>query len=207
MSLNWYFKPKLPINASWQLIGSGNSIEAPNQTGTLEFILSVPCLSEKKKKSIPIYERPQCAGLICGNSFKPDVTGVNNVFRILEYGAQAPNIGEGPAYGIIDFELKIWNRWGNLIRTVSKEDIGRLPNDILRQGDIFWDGRQDSGEKVSSGSYTFQLWIKKCGQTNFVLSSIPTGAGISNCIRYNIFGKCVESFPNGGWGAVVNVIR
>jgi hypothetical protein len=206
--LNWYFKPALPAGSAWQFIGTGETITAPNQDGTLEVRLTTPCLQIEKKKSIEIYERPQGSGLICANAFTPDGGSVNNVFRIFEYGPMAPvNVGEGPAYGISDFLLIIWNRWGNIVRTVSKDDVGRAPNDYLRQGDIYWDGKEDSGEDANEGAYTFQLYIKPCGQSNFVLSPTPNGAGISNCIHWNIFGNCVETVPGGGWGAVVILIR
>lgn len=206
--LNWYFKPTLPAGSSWQFIGTGESITAPNQDGVLEVRLMTSCLQIEKKKSLNIYERPQGSGLICGNAFTPDGGSVNNVFRIFEYGPMAPvNVGEGPAYGISDFQLIIWNRWGNIIRTVSKVDVGRAPNDYLRQGDIYWDGKEESGDDASDGAYTFQLWVKPCGQSNFVLSPAPTGAGITNCIHWNIFGNCVETIPNGGWGAVIILVR
>jgi hypothetical protein len=206
--MNWFFKPTVPAGSTWQFIGTGQTITAPNQDGTLEVRLTTPCTQVEIKKSIPIYERPQGSGLICANSFTPDNGNANNVFRIFEYGPMAPMlVGEGPAYGISDFQLKIWNRWGNIIRTVSKDDIGRAPNDYLRQGDIYWDGKSDSGANAQDGAYTFQLWIKPCGQSNFVLSQAPTGAGLTNCIHWNIFGNCVGTLPGSEWGAQIILIR
>ncbi len=208
VQLNWYFKPSLPLGSAWQFIGTGETITAPNIDGTLEVRLTTPCSSLEIKKPILIYERPQGSGLICGNSFTPDGGDANNVFRIFEYGPMAPMlVGEGPAYGIIDFQLIIWNRWGEIIRTVSKDDVGRATNDYLRQGDIYWDGKTDSGADAQDGAYTFQLRIKPCGQSNFVLASPPTGAGITNCIHWNFFGNCVETLPGSEWGGYINLIR
>ncbi len=205
--LQWYFKPALPIGTPWQYLEFGETITAPNQDGILEVRLANSCVNLTETQSMNIYERPQGTNLICGNAFTPDGGSVNNVFRIFEYGPMAPqNVGEGPAYGIIDFQLRIWNRWGVNFRTVTKSDVGRAPNDYLRQGDIYWDGKDNSGTVVQDGAYVFQLWVKYCGQTNFVLSPIPYGAATTDCIDWSVFGNCQQTMPF-GWGASVILVQ
>jgi hypothetical protein len=63
-------------------------------------------------------------------------------------------------YKAKSFRIRVWDRWGELIRTVEFEDCG-----ALKQGDVFWDGRNNSGNLVNGGYYVFKLDYKICSQS------------------------------------------
>src|SRR5690606_14882531 len=152
---------------SASLIGSGKTIHAPNADGVLTAQITNAQCSSAGSQSMPLNYRPGAHTLIAPNTFTPDDGNFNNVFRILGSGPYAPiNIGEGPAYGIADFKLRIWNRWGENFKTVTKADAGRLPHENPMQGDIFWDGTDNNGV-VQDGVYNYSLEMQYCGQSNF----------------------------------------
>lgn len=162
--VNWFFQP---VGGTFQFIGTGGTIQVPNEDGLLKATISNGCSSIESVATKVIPYRPGGSGLISPNTFTPDGDGVNDVFRILEYGDFAPeNIGDGPAYGIEDFKLRIWNRWGTNFKTVTKADAGRAPEDYVRQGDIFWDGTDNNGV-VQDGVYNYTLEVKYCGHSHY----------------------------------------
>ena len=65
------------------------------------------------------------------NAFTPNGDGMNDYFQ-------------AEATGILDFHMKIYDRWGELI--YSSEDI--------HQG---WDGNVFSGEVMGSGTYMYHI--------------------------------------------------
>ncbi|MFT5777800.1 MAG: gliding motility-associated-like protein, partial [Crocinitomicaceae bacterium] len=64
------------------------------------------------------------------NSFTPNGDGMNDYFNV-------------KAYGLESYELLIFNRWGELVHTVTEYDVG-------------WDGKY-RGQECQSGSYTWKL--------------------------------------------------
>lgn len=197
--VTWYFKPTGGTN---QLIGTGETIHAPNADGILTATISTNCAPNPVSATMQIYYRPGGHEFIKPNSFTPAISGANQVFRILEFGPNAPqNIGEEPAYGIEDFQLRIYNRWGNSFRTITKADVGRLPNENVRQGDISWDG-MNNGLFVEQGTYVYTLDVKYCGTSNFQRIKL-TGAEENPCTRY-IWFICINRVS--GWASHVNVL-
>jgi len=72
--------------------------------------------------------------LFIPNSFTPDGNEFNNLFNIYGYGIETSN-----------FQLEIYNRWGELIFVSNDPEIG-------------WDGSVGSkGEKATVGTYTYKL--------------------------------------------------
>ncbi|MDR0802821.1 hypothetical protein [Fluviicola sp.] len=196
--VKWYFKP---TGGTSQLIGSGGVIHAPNADGILTATISTNCAPNPVSATIQLNYRPGGHGLIAPNSFTPSATN-NHVLRILEYGPYAPqNIGDGPAYDMIDFKLRIYNRWGENFKTVTKADAGRGPNDYLRQGDIFWDGTNSQG-LVQFGTYYYTLEAKYCGQSDFVRVCMD-GSETSPCVRW-IWAFCILHLQ--GCAKPVNVL-
>lgn len=186
-NIQWYFQPTGSVGT---LIGSGKTIHAPNADGLLTASYSNSLCTSTSSTTMQLYYRPGGHGLIAPNSFTPDNGNSNNVFRILEAGPYAPmNIGDEPAYGIVDFKLRIWNRWGENFKTVTKADAGRLPQQNVRQGDIFWDGTDNSGV-VQDGTYNYTLEMQYCGQNNFERICMDDSE-INPCVRWFWF-FCVQ---------------
>lgn len=102
--------------------------------------------------------------LIAPNAFAPSSSiTANQIFRIQDYNINALPIGQGPSYGsAIDFELKIYDRFGGNFRTIHKSDIGLSPNDCLKNGDIQWDGKDSGGNLVPNDVYNYCLSLKLC---------------------------------------------
>jgi len=201
-NISWYYSPA--GSTSTNLIGTGETIQAPNADGILTCkYVNVEC-NFSITETIPLYYRPGGPGLIAPNSFTPDNGQFNNVFRILEFGPNAPiNIGDGPAYGISDFRLRIWNRWGDNFKTVTKADAGRASNENPMQGDIFWDGTGANGLIMQDGVYVYTLEVKYCGQ-DFFQRVCMDGSETDVCVRWFwIF--CIERIA--GCSKTVTLIR
>jgi hypothetical protein len=187
-NINWYFTPS--GSTALQFLGQGNSIVAPNADGIVTAKLLSECSNLMSTKTIEQYYRPGGHEFYAPNAFTPDGGNLNNVFRILEGGLSAPiNIGDEPAYGIIDFKLTIYDRWGPF-RTITKADVGRGPNDNVHQGDISWDGTNNQGEIVQDGVYNYILELKYCGQSDFQRVCL-NNSEIDACIRW-VWAFCVE---------------
>jgi len=179
-SILWFFDPETGPS---YFLGTGTSISVPNQNGSVSATVSNGCSQVQATGSIEIEYRPMGHDLIAPNAMTPDGSEFNNVFRVLEYNLDAPDIGEGPAYGIEDFKLRIWNRWGENFVTTTKADAGRGPEDYLRQGDIMWDGTNAQGIIVQDGVYPYTLEVKYCGDTDFTPVCLPNMQE-NPCVRW-----------------------
>lgn len=122
--------------------------------------------------------------LLAPNSFTP-YSGIpgTQTFQIIDYGLNVPNLGVGPAYGTaIDFELRIFDRWGVNFRTITKADVGLGPDDCLKNGDIYWDGKNNNGNLVQQDVYIYCLSLKLC-DGSMIPWKINSDNGIG-CISY-----------------------
>jgi hypothetical protein len=154
-------------------------------------------------KTIEQYYRPGGHEFYAPNTFTPDGSALNDVFRILEGGLSAPlYIGDEPAYGISDFQLTIYDRTGPFI-VIDKADVGRGPNDNVHQGDISWDGFNNQGNEVQTGSYNYTVDLKYCGQNEFQRVCL-NNSEVDACIRW-VWLFCVENVP--GCSNHFNLIR
>lgn len=63
---------------------------------------------------------------------------------------------------IIDYDLRIYNRWGNLVRNLGN----LIPNDP----NFGWDGRSNSGELQPSGVYVYVVVIRREGSAEQTLA-------------------------------------
>ena len=62
---------------------------------------------------------------------------------------------------IVDVEIHIYNTLGKLVKTIDEG------NKSAGQFTTIWDGKNDDGEKVSSGVYFYQLRAKVDGQSDY----------------------------------------
>lgn len=188
-SFAWYFTPENSTTQTY--LGTGQTIQAPNANGIVTGTYTDLECNVSLSETIEIFYRPGGNELIAPNAFTPDGGGANNEFRILEYGLDAPlYVGDGPAYGIEDFKLRFWNRWGDNFLTVSKADVGRAPNENVYQGDIMWDGVLSNGNPAQDGVYNYTLEMKYCGQPDFERVCLP-GGQVNACLRY-VWLFCVQ---------------
>lgn len=83
-------------------------------------------------------EKPRPSYFYCPNAFSPNGDGINDVFNpIVE--------------GNLDFELQIFNRWGNL---------------IYQQNNLGWDGYYN-GKYAKDDVYVWKIKLKNIGSTQF----------------------------------------
>lgn len=189
--IQWHFQP---TGGTSTFIGSGKTIHAPNADGILTASynnLACEFTGSTSSQSMQLYYRPGGHGLIAPNTFTPDGGTYNNVFRILEFGPDAPeNVGEGPAYDIVDFRLRLWDRWGENYKTISKADAGRLPHENVMQGDIFWDGTYN-GLGVQDGVYNYTLEMQYCGTDHFERVCLD-GSEVNACVQWFLGLFCIK---------------
>ncbi len=81
-------------------------------------------------------------------AISPDNDGKNDVFYVIGNGISSTN-----------FDMKIFDRWGNIIYKTNKYD----PNDPAKYG---WNGYAEDGHQVPVGTYT---WLVKYYDPNKVL--------------------------------------
>lgn len=230
-NIKWYFKYTSDpdgcngnngITTDWALIGNGRIITAPNGTGQIKAEYFDPCYPTLTQTyTNNVYFSPNSNDSLIGpNAMLPNSSITENkIVRIWEFGDCAPNLMQAPAYGNIeDFELRIFDRWGVNFRTIRKSNVGRLSNDAVLQGDIYWDGfNKNPGESnrvvVQDGVYALKLYVKFCGQSFYsdVTNEIANSA-ISPCMKWSIFsfnGNGCQSYFNGeaGYVKAITVIR
>ena len=192
------------INFKWSNGEKGQSIlvsGAHNTTYTVNASIPQACSNASASYNYAgsdlyttsaVYE----GGLIAPASFTPDGGGVNNVFEIYEFAPDAPVIGDvtDPAYGIIGYQLIVYNRYGHIIYNHLEEDC------TYYQGDIRWDGTKSDGTPVQDGTYNYQLWVKTCNGQNGTWHQIcdieGAQAGYGICIDGH---TCVFCWPPLGY--------
>ncbi len=79
--------------------------------------------------------------------------------------------------------IRVWNRWGEIIREIWFNDCGSL-----YQGDIRWDGTDENGNDFQEGTYVFQIYVQKCGDPEPRLLCDPEIASYF----YSPTGACIE---------------
>jgi hypothetical protein len=226
-NIKWFFKYTSDPNGcngnngvttDWSFIGNGRVMTAPNGTGQIKAEYFDPCyptLTQTYTNSV-FYSPNSDESLIAPNAMIPNSSiAENRIVRIQEFGDCAPNLMQAPAYGNIeDFELRIFDRWGVNFRTIRKSNVGRITDEAVFQGDIYWDGfNKNAGESnreiFQDGVYALKLYMKFCGQSFYrdVTSEI-TNSAISPCMKWSFFGNC-QSYYNGNAGYVkaITVIR
>jgi gliding motility-associated-like protein len=134
-SWNWTFN--VPPSVETSFVQNPEFLFPNNTGGDYEVQLAVSnangC-SDTIFGTITVFENYT---LFIPNSFTPDGNEFNNLFNIYGYGIETSN-----------FQLEIYNRWGELIFVSNDPEIG-------------WDGSVGSkGEKATVGTYTYKLNYK-----------------------------------------------
>ncbi len=166
---------------NWQ--GYGTSF-TPSSPGNYAAVVANSC----KQLILPfvgVVKQNYVPEVLAPNAFNPNSVVGNNEFKIFDFGPTVPPIGQGPAYGkAIDFELKIFDRFGGNFRTITKTSpsIGLGPNDCLKNGDIRWDGKDNAGNIVPNDVYTYCLSLKLCDGNWYCWQVNKPDNGIG-CIR------------------------
>lgn len=133
-----------------------------------------------------IYERP----MIAPSSFTPNGDGINDLLVIQEFTPNSPTIipiGTPNSYGIIGYEIYIFDRWGQ-VQYYHKDESCNIPN-----GGISWDGTSSGGEPLPQGVYPYILRVKTCNGSQGSWHNVCTihdGQVGSRCLvsRYCYFG-------------------
>lgn len=99
----------------------------------------------------------------------PNGTTTQQVCKIYEYGSNAPLFGTGPAYHAYRYRLRIFAR-GDNNAFYCKEVCN--PCGFVN-GEIQWDGRDNSGNLVAGGVYTAQLTLWNCNTPTTGLQGFP----------------------------------
>ncbi len=115
--------------------------------------------------------------LIAGNAFTPGSGSFNNTLIIYELGPNAPLAGQSPAYKATGYWLRIYNRWGGLVKEKKVDSW----TGCLYQGEVNWDGKDESGNVVQDGVYVYKLMFKNCNNnwTNACNITTSTGGSVS----------------------------
>lgn len=112
-------------------------------------------------------------GLICPNVFTPNGDNINDLWVALDASQPA---GYSPAYNATDYELTVFNRWGNVVALLSGSTSsgfanGSIPgwNGTANQTVLYnwWQhlwGRHDThaGDALSDGTYYYILKLRNC---------------------------------------------
>ncbi|MBS1635220.1 MAG: hypothetical protein JST26_04800 [Bacteroidetes bacterium] len=161
-SVSWIFYD--PKTNTYSPIAHGDTYTPPNADGVVYTNVTDGCATALVKTVVKAYTPPSSFSYWAANAM--DLSNPNPLISnliIYDGSSNAPAYGIGPAYGASDFVLTVYDRWGNVIRTVSKVDVG-LDNssDCLKQGDVRWDGRDENGQDLPEGVYSFQLCMQFC---------------------------------------------
>ena len=132
-SIPYHMEPITPgdkISYSWyngsDLIGTGKSVVvAPSATTTYRAVCTL-CSGEVFTDEVTVVVIPYIP-----NAFTPNGDGLNDVFRI--YGMPVENITQ--------FNMQIYNRWGQIVFTSNDIQTGwdgTMKNDICPEGEYLW---------------------------------------------------------------------
>ncbi|MCB9189595.1 MAG: hypothetical protein H6599_10000 [Flavobacteriales bacterium] len=145
--------------------------------------------------------------MIAPNAFQPSSSIVKRqTFNILEFGPNAPqNWGDPNAYGIIGYQLSIFDRWGQLVKDIIDESCN------IPQAGIMWDGTNQANLPVPGGVYLYRLRVKTCNGPNGTWHNIcgsnlvgasHDAAGTTYCVdSYYCYAFCGGGLPwwQGTW--------
>lgn len=87
------------------------------------------------------------------------------------------------AYNATDYQLEIFDRWGNLFRTITGQSCDGFPN-----WSIAWDGTDQSGNLVQEDTYVWLLHFKNCQYKEWTLPKMRRFAD-RQCVKWaTLFG-------------------
>lgn len=163
---------------------------SPSQNTTYTLTVHNGCYSHTV--SVPVNKVPignSFPQLIAANSFIPSSNNLqNNRLIIREFGSSAAVDGQ-PAYNATGYWLRLFDSFGGMFREIQV--IQKCP---LLQGEIIWDGTDNSGSIVPLGVYTYTLeFINSCANNQWTPVCFLGGQTGSNCLN----NSCWQWWPPG----------
>lgn len=107
-----------------------------------------------------------------GNFFTPDGDGIQDIWQVTD--TDHPYC----AYNAKEFNLQIFNRWGNRVHHKNISSVNCCPfrsvsaNTPSVVSSINWDGRVNFGPWASAGTYFYVLVLNGCNNSNFYIGDI-----------------------------------
>ncbi len=103
-----------------------------------------------------------------------------NTSTISYDGSTQPTIGFNLSSNAADVQVKILDANGNTVRTIDEGPK------LSGETDLTWDGKDDSGNAVSTGNYTFQ--VSATDSSGNAVTSTPFVLGVVQGVRYSSSG-------------------
>jgi hypothetical protein len=151
-------------NIEWSTGQSGTVIEVVH-SGTYTVTVSNPCGSASASVVVPATSgltgdfSPIAAESMFSppsGSSSPPMSDVMHIKDVLA-GSPAGIAGVPNSYNATDYKLEIFDRWGNLFKTVTGHSCDGFTN-----WSIAWDGTDDQGTLVQQDTYVWMLHFKNC---------------------------------------------
>jgi hypothetical protein len=153
--------------------------------GTYTVIVSNPCGSATTSVVVPAFGgltgffNPIAANsLFCPPSGS---TGCEDKLYIKDVIVGNGAAGVPHAYNATDYQLEIFDRWGNLFRTITDQSCDGFPNWA-----IAWDGTDQSGNLVQEDTYVWVLHFKNCQFKEWTLPKMRRFAD-RHCVKWATF--------------------
>lgn len=152
----------------WSTGQTGVESIVVTQPGTYSVAVSNPCASATDSIVVPASQglsgpfNPVAAESKVGSAPLPDAMHIKDVV----IGSPAGIAGVPNAYNATDYELLIFDRWGQIVKTVTDSNCQGFAN-----WSIAWDTTDNWGSAVPQGTYTWRLRFKNC-ERDWTLPSI-----------------------------------
>ena len=164
-SINWSKGP--------EALQSGVTSIVVVSPGTYTVTVANPCGIATKSVVVPAF-----SGLtgffnpVAGNSlFTPGsgsaLTTPADKLYIKDAIAGGGILGVPHAYNATEYKLEIFDRWGNLFKTITGQSCNGFPNWA-----IAWDGTDQAGNQVQQDVYSWILHFKNCQYTDWTLPNV-----------------------------------
>ena len=188
---NTYYIWKLALDNlagyTYEIVGNNLGVDSPNPAGENVAGLSVPMAGNAVSPLYPIYLSYPA------KSFPSPTTDLTlTYFSFIDNAGIDSSISPGATAGVQDsgvfkFDTNIQTEgvYSIIINTNGDSDFG--VGDVLLMGEITgsgdkqvpWDGKDNSGAYVPTGSYTARLEVRT-GEFHFVATDVETSGGGSN---------------------------
>lgn len=147
--------------------GQNSAVVTVNPSSATTYTVTVQnsCFTHTASIVVPPCQRAEfCApppDVIIPNTIRPgSPIEVNrtSVVAHIDFANPIP-LGSAPAYNATEYVFVVYSRWGNIVSYRH----GIAPTSGFRNGEIRWNGRWDSDNKlVPEGAYPYALYLKNC---------------------------------------------